>query len=179
MNETVARQLIEAVWRKRANRLSVRPVFVSAGEDARQVIVLGIEMERYGIDIHDVAEVLPQVRITPLPGAPAVFAGVINVHGEIRPVMDLRRLLGMDAVRNGDPARVIVLRCNGRQMGLQIDSVEQIRRIDPIELESTGGGEAGIAGHGTSQYIKASTRDLLMLLNTEALFAQLDTGGTT
>jgi chemotaxis signal transduction protein len=177
MTEAVARQRIEAVWRERANRLSERPVFVGAGQGAVQVVVLGIGTERYGIDIPDVAEILPQVRITPLPGAPAAFAGVINVHGEIRPVADLRRLLGMDAVRKGDPSRVIVLRCNGREMGLQIDSVEQIRRIDPVELES--GGDAGAAGPLTSQYVKTSTRDLLMLLNTEALFAQLDTGVTT
>jgi hypothetical protein len=60
------------------------------------VIVLGIGKERYGIDLPDVAEVLPPVRATPVPGAAAVFAGVINVHGEIRPVIDLRRLLGME-----------------------------------------------------------------------------------
>ncbi len=62
-------------------------------------MVLGIGAERYAVELRDVEEVLPPVRATPVPGAAAVFAGVINVHGEIRPVMDLRRLLGMDAVR--------------------------------------------------------------------------------
>jgi chemotaxis signal transduction protein len=109
------------------------------------------------------------VRPTPVPGTAAAFAGVINVHGEIRPVIDLRRLLGLpDAARSGDPARVILLRRQGRELGLRIDSVEQIRWVGPGELQPSGGGAVG-----SSPYIKGSTRDLLMLLRTEALFAEL------
>jgi chemotaxis signal transduction protein len=165
---------IEAVWRERANRLSKRPVSAEAGQNALPVIVLGIGKERYCIDLLDVAEVLPPVRATPVPGAPAVFSGVINVHGEIRPVLDLRRLLGIEALQNGGLARVILLRKAGREMGLQIDSVEQIRSIEAGDLQSIGNGDAG-----SSQHIKGSTKDLLMLLNTSALFAELPTGATT
>ncbi len=167
-------QRMEAVWRDRAQRLSQRTGLTGAGQNALPVIVLGIGKERYGIDLPDVAEVLPSVRATPVPGAAAVFSGVSNVHGEIRPVMDLRRVLGIDTVRNGDLARVILLRKAGREMGLQIDSVEQIRWIGPGDVQSAGNGEAI-----SSQHIKGSTKDLLMLLSTEALFAELHTGDTT
>ena len=101
-----------------------------------------------------------------------MFSGVITVHGDIRPVLDLRRVLGMAAVtetvRNGASRRVILLRKDGREMGLQIDSVEQIRWIASSELQTAGNGDAA-SGH-----VKASTKDLLMLLSTEALFAGLD-----
>jgi purine-binding chemotaxis protein CheW len=161
---------MEAVWRARADRLSHRPVATEAGQDFRPVMVLGIGMERYGIELSDVQEVLPPVRATPVPGAAAMFSGVINVQGEIRPVMDLRLLLGMDALRAGDRPRVIVLFKEGRQMGLQIDSVEQIRWIGSRDLQSDG-------NSGRSRYIQGSTKDLLMLIDTEALFAELRTGG--
>jgi chemotaxis signal transduction protein len=164
---------IEAVWRERAKRLSQRPVFVGSRSDASTVMVLEIGRERYGIDLSDVAEVLPPVRATPVPGAAAVFSGVVNVHGEIRPVLDLRRLLGIDTVPECHP-RMILLRREGREMGLQIDSVEQIRRISSEDLQSNGNGYPGFSRH-----IKGSTKDLLMLLSTEALFAELHTGVTT
>jgi chemotaxis signal transduction protein len=168
------RQQMEAVWRERANRLSQHAVVAEAGQNALPVMVLGIGKERYGIHLPDVAEVLPPVRITPVPGAAAVFSGVINVHGEIRPVMHLKRLLGMEALRDGDLARVIMLRKEGREMGLQIDTVEHIRWMGSGDLQSAANGD-----RGSSRYIKASTKDLLMLLSTEALFAELHTGVTT
>jgi len=174
MRQAIDQQRIEAVWGERANRLSKRPALDGAGQNALPVIVLGIGKERYGVDLPDVAEVLPTVRITPVPGAAALFSGVINVHGEIRPVIDLRRLLGIETVQNGDLARVILLRKDGREMGLQIDVVEQIRWIGAWDLLSAGNGEAGLSHH-----IKGSTKDLLMLLSTEALFAELHTGVTT
>jgi purine-binding chemotaxis protein CheW len=172
MKEEQRQRRMEAVWQERAKRLSQRPVMDENREDVLPVIVLGIGKERYGIDLADVAEVLPAVRATPVPGAAAVFSGVINVHGEIRPVMDLRRFLGMETVQNGDLARVILLCRDGRKMGLEIDTVEQIRWIKSGELE------AGTGDGKWSEHIKGSTKDLLMLLNTEALFAKL-TGVTT
>ena len=45
-------------------------------------MVLGIGKERYGIDLQDVAEVFPPVAPTPVPGAAAVYSGVINVRTE-------------------------------------------------------------------------------------------------
>jgi len=178
MKDLDGRQRMEAVWRGRAHRLSQRPLLEANRQDARPVIVLGIGKERYGIDFPDVAELLPPVKITPVPGAAAVFAGVVNIHGEIRPVIDLRRLLGLAAVEQGAavgddaPARVILLRSlgnagnDGREMGLRVDSVEQIGWIGAEDLES--------AGSAASKYIRRSTKDLLMLLSTEALFAELD-----
>jgi chemotaxis signal transduction protein len=156
---------MEAVWQGRADRLARRPVREGTGESALPVIVLGIGKERYGVDLPDVAEILPPVRITPVPGAAAVFAGVVNVHGEIRPVIDLRRLLGIGTTGAGDPARVILLRRDGREIGLQIDSVEQIEWI----------ADADLSQHTSSKYVRRSTKELLMLLSTEELFAELNT----
>src|SRR6185369_1862880 len=132
---------MEAVWRQRAARLARRPTPAGAGQDTRPFMVLGIGNERYGIELADVAEVLPRVQITTIPGAPRYLAGVINVHGEIRPVADLRRLLGIEpaekaAAENGGRTRVVLLRMQGREMGLQVDAVEHIRWVASGELRS-------------------------------------------
>jgi purine-binding chemotaxis protein CheW len=165
---------MEAVWRSRAAQFSKPLALAGAGHDALPVLVLGIGEERFGIDLSDVTEVLPPTQVTPVPGVSPVFAGVINVHGEIRPVIDLTRLLGMEPDLNNARPRVILLHWKRRVMGLQITSVEQIRRIRSAELESTRNGHAEL-----SKYIKGSTKDLLMLLNTETLFAELPQEGTT
>jgi purine-binding chemotaxis protein CheW len=160
---------VEAVWRERALRLSERPVSAGPAQNAFPVLVLGLGKERYCIHLPDVVEVLPLLSPTPVPGAPAVFAGVINVHGEIRPVIDLKTFLGMHGVPKSDRPRVILLCKEGRKMGLQIDSVEQIRWIDSRDLQTDG-------NLGRSRYIKGPNLDLLLLLNAEALFAELQIG---
>lgn len=172
--KAIQQQRVEAVWRERSMRLSQSPIHPGAARSAWPVIVLGIGGERYGIDLPDVAEVCPPVRATPVPGAAACFAGVINMHGEIRPVIDLRRLLGIDPAGSGVPERVILLRQAGREVGLLIDTIEQIRWIGSSDLQS-----AGNECVGSSAHIKGSTKDLLMLLSTDALFAELQTGVTT
>ena len=139
-------------------------------------MVLGIGKERYGIDLQNVTEVFPPIIPTPVPGAAAVFSGVINVHGEIRPVIHLRRLLGIETraevAGNNSSGRVILLRKDEREMGLQIDSVEQIRWIAPGEL-ATASGDSQPA-HNLSPHIQGSTKDLLMLLDVKTLFRELD-----
>ncbi len=171
------RQRMEGVWRQRARRLSQRPNLAENAQNTFPVVVLGIGKERYGIDLQDVAEVFPPVAPTPVPGAAVVISGVINVHGAIRPVVDLRRLLDMKAdhntLRDGHLAHVILLHKGGREMGLQIDSVEQIRWIETANLQMATRSDAG-AFPRVSHHIKGSTKDLLMLLSTEAIFAALD-----
>lgn len=171
-------QRTEVVWRARANRLSQRPVVNESRKDAFPVVVLGLDDEYYAVRLSDVAEVLPPIQPTPVPGAAAIFAGVINVHGEIRPVIDLRRLLDVGIVQDEDSARVIMLRSSGRELGLRVGTVEQIRWLGLQEIQSTG--DVHQAGNRslTSRYVGGWTKDLLMLLNTETLFGELDTGGT-
>ena len=180
-----AQARMEAVWRERADRLSQPPVTTGAGENISPILVVAIGKEHYGIELPDVAEVLPQVRVTPVPGAAGVFAGVINVHGEIRAVLDLRRFLRIDpGIETGlerrkdsgpqtAPARVILQRRQNRELGLQIDTVEQIRWIGAGDLQAAGNHPVG-----WSHPVKGSTKDRLMLLSTEALFAELETGVT-
>ena len=81
--------------------------------------------------------------------------------------------MSTETLSNGNLARVILLRRGGRELGLRIDSVEEIRRIGPGDLQTAGTGEPAYSRH-----IKGSTTDLLMLLSTEALFAELHIGVT-
>jgi chemotaxis signal transduction protein len=170
-------QQMALVWSERARRLSQRVVPPESGQNSFPVITLGLGNERYGLELSDVAEVLAPLRVTPVPGAVVVFSGVINVHGEIRPVLDLRRWVGMgvapEPLAGEAQSSVILLRKGGREMGLQVDSVEQIRWIGPGALQTSGNGAAA-----ASPRFKGTTKDLLMMLSTEALFAELQEGVT-
>ncbi len=79
--------------------------------------------EKYGIPIADAEEILRAVTITPLPNAPHIIEGVINIHGSVTPVLDIRARFGIPAkpVTVGD--HLIVARAGSRRVVIRADQV--------------------------------------------------------
>jgi purine-binding chemotaxis protein CheW len=63
----------------------------SARSPERELLIFEIGASRFGLPSADVREVLRAVTIVPLPGAPPIVEGLINVRGRIVPVLDIRR----------------------------------------------------------------------------------------
>ena len=83
-----------------------------------------IGTSRYAVGLTHVAEVGKVPSLSRVPGVPAWLAGVANWRGRILPVLDLRSLLGAEAVRFGSTARLVVLSVEGTSVGMLADSVE-------------------------------------------------------
>jgi purine-binding chemotaxis protein CheW len=154
---------IDAAYRRRAIRLAEgkgdrRPV--SEGVPA---LIFRLAGERYATELREIAETLPFARCTPVPGSPPQFLGVISLRGELRAVLDMRRLLGLPEAGNSEPGFVLVLRRQGKDIGLRVDSIEELRTIQPEEVS--------VAGYG--RYTKGIAAGALMLLNMEAVLAEV------
>jgi purine-binding chemotaxis protein CheW len=76
-----------------------------------------------------VERVIPMVEISPLPEAPAVALGVINLHGEVIPVLDIRRRFGFAVRDYGLDAYLLVARTGGRALALPVDEVLGVQEI--------------------------------------------------
>lgn len=162
----------QAVFQRRAVRLAAPAVASGPPADARRLLVFRLGSERYGIELADVAEVLPAARCTPVPGAPAHISGVIEVRGEIRPVLDLKLLLGILAEENvpasAHPAHLLLVRLAGGQVAVRTDGVEGVRAVARDELRAAGTGNM----EGSVSYITGITADTLMVLSTQALLIE-------
>jgi purine-binding chemotaxis protein CheW len=84
-----------------------------------QAIVLPIGEDRYGIELTDVREVVPEPLLTPVPGAPAAVLGVVNLRGEVVPVLDTARLLGLPPLTH--LAFAVIAECDAGLAGLAAD----------------------------------------------------------
>jgi purine-binding chemotaxis protein CheW len=84
-----------------------------------RALVLPIGDDRYGLDLLDVREVVPQPALTPLPGAPRAVLGVMNLRGDVVPVVDTAQLLGLGALDR--VAFVAVAEADGGRAGLATD----------------------------------------------------------
>jgi purine-binding chemotaxis protein CheW len=93
----------------------------------------------YGLPIEDVVEVAAMVELLPLPGSPPEVLGVANRHGAVLPMLDLRRVFGVEAVPVNSASVFVVSVHGDRQAGLMVDTVERVAYVHPpIDTPSSG-----------------------------------------
>lgn len=102
-----------------------------AGSDLEeQLVIFRLEDESYGIPVEAVQEIvrIPE-QMTKVPKAPSFVEGVINLRGEVLPVIDQRRRFGIASVERNDRQRIVVLKLRGQILGFIVDSVAEVRKI--------------------------------------------------
>ncbi len=120
-------------------------------------------LERYAIELKEVADAIRPERCTPVPGSPPLFAGVINLRGELLAVVDLARLLAIPEGGDKEPGFVLMLRRRGQGVGLKVDLIEGLREIGPGELSVPSQGK----------YVTGMAPGRLMLLSADAVLAEV------
>jgi purine-binding chemotaxis protein CheW len=103
-------------------------------EDHKQIVLFTLDEPRYALHLSTVERVVRAVEITPLPKAPEIVLGVINVQGQVMPVIDVRRrfCLPMCEMKLND--RFIVVRTSRRLVALVADSVAGVRAIENRDM---------------------------------------------
>ena len=98
------------------------------------LVVFALDGQRYGLPLHGVERVLPMVAVSPLPQAPAVALGMINLHGEVVPVVDVRRRFGFSPREYGPTAHLLVTRTARRRLALPVDQVSGVLEVRPEDV---------------------------------------------
>lgn len=89
----------------------------------------------YAIDVALVREIVRSHEITPLPSAPELIDGVVELRGGLVPVLDLGRVLGGVAGEVTNQSRIVVLDCGGMLIGLCVDAATDVLSVDRSMLE--------------------------------------------
>jgi purine-binding chemotaxis protein CheW len=140
---------------------------------AGEYVVFALDDGAFAVAARDVREIVFAVRAAPLPGAPDVVEGLVNVRGTLAPVFDLRKRFGLPP-RAIDPSDHLVLAtAGGRLVAFRADRVVDFARFAPetIEAAIVDGVEhvAGVAKtpeglvliHDLTAFLSASESDSL------------------
>jgi len=140
----------------------------AAPEEVVQLCAFAVGGEEYVVDIMRIKEIIPPLRITPVPHAPEYIEGVINLRGAIIPVVDLRRRLGLPAAAPTRRTKYIICVVGGRRVGLVVDSVSERLRLPRSSIRRT---PAMLLGRGPSFFagVCGPQESLKLLLNVKAL----------
>lgn len=98
----------------------------AAEAQGHEYLVFTIGAEEYGIDIMTVQEIRGCDPMTRIAGAPKFVRGVINLRGDIVPVVDMRMKLGLESARYDAFTVVIVLNIENRVVGMVVDRVSDV-----------------------------------------------------
>lgn len=141
-----------------------------------QYIVIRIGNEQYGINIGYVDNIVRMQRITRVPKAQNYYVGVINLRGEVVPVMSLRRRFGLEGDEYSGATRIIILKLEDQSLvGVIVDEVREVVNLDPSKIETpsfkldekNGAYLAGIGKNG---------ENLISLLNIETVVGETKAG---
>lgn len=114
-----------------------------------ELLVFELAGVRFGIGLDAAREVLRAVLITPLPGAPSVVEGIIDIRGTVVPVYDLRSRFGLPARRLHPDDRLVTAWTGDRLVALRCDRTEWITSAPASAVDSSDavtGGERRIVG---------------------------------
>lgn len=99
-----------------------------------QLLIFNIDGKRYAIHVWAVERVVPAVEITPLPEGPDIVDGVINVHGQVIPVLNIRRKFRLHERAMDLDDNIVIVKGSKWTVAFVVDSVEGVikRRQEEI-----------------------------------------------
>ena len=95
-----------------------------------QPVVFRLDNEKYGIDISYVSGIEYEQTIVRVPNSSRNIKGIINLRGEVIPVLDLRTKFNMDNLTAPKDAELIIVNLPNNKIAIEVDGVEQIHHID-------------------------------------------------
>lgn len=102
----------------------------------KQFIVVKIGSEQYGIDISYVDNIVRMQKITRVPKVQPYFKGIINLRGEIVPVMSIRTKMDLEPDVFTDVTRIIILKLEEHGvLGILVDEVKEVVTLGPDEID--------------------------------------------
>ncbi len=105
-----------------------------SGNGELQAITFQLGKETYGIDVHQIKEIMKIRDYVRVPNAPHFIEGVINLRGQITPIVDLRKIFGMEHRSVDENSRIIMVELSSDVVGLIVDSVVGVVTVPSREI---------------------------------------------
>lgn len=139
--------------------------------EVAQSILFKMGKEYYGLSIALVREIIKPLPVTRFPKSPPHVEGVIDLRGRILPIINLRKMFGLEAVAETEDTRFVDLQLDGLDVGIIVDAVSEVVNIPQKLIETAPPIIAGVEG----KYLQGIARmddKLIMLLDVDEIFGQ-------
>jgi purine-binding chemotaxis protein CheW len=162
-DDSTRQQEAEQVRLRHRTQLYAAPLaeHKTPAEDTQSFLTFELGTEHYGIDVLLVRGVRSAPRITPIPGTPNFYRGVINVRGQIITVLDLRLFFGLTGPETVSlPGEIVLAQVESLQLALLAQQIHGVIALTPPEINPVE----------HLPYAMGITRDRMVILNLRQLF---------
>ncbi|HOD41867.1 MAG TPA: chemotaxis protein CheW, partial [Candidatus Wallbacteria bacterium] len=105
------------------------------GLKQQQLVSFRLGVEEYGVSIMKVQEIIRMQEITKVPQMPDFIEGIINLRGNVIPIIDLRKRFGLSCAEKTIDSRIVVVSVRERIVGIIVDGVSEVLRLSEEQIE--------------------------------------------
>ncbi len=164
---TLSAEAEKALLKQRAKQCAAEPAAETAAQETIEVLAFALGEEQHAFELRWVHEVCPMRELTRVPCTPAYVAGIINLRGEIRTVLDLGAFFGLPPKPPGELDKIIIVQAGEVQVGVLADDILGVRTIRVAALQTSLPTLTGVRAEG----LRGITPDHLAILDPGVLFS--------
>ncbi|MFH1377976.1 MAG: chemotaxis protein CheW [Planctomycetota bacterium] len=130
-----------------------------------RVVTFRLGDEQYCLDIFKIQRIVPMGAITHVPRQPEFMEGVMNLRGDVIPIIDLRKRLGVEPKTNPKQQKIVIVIFSDHIVGFIVDEVNEHVRIPLEKVKPAGDVLTGRSAEFVRGLIEQEDGSLLMLLD--------------
>jgi len=144
---------------------------LALGANRLEFLVFFVAGERLALPLGSVKEILKVSPLTPVPRAPRDVLGILSVRGRVTTVICLRTRLGLVEQTASRSARILLVDRGDEVIGMRVDAVSEVLRLQTAEIEAADVIGAGLTEHvtGIGRPAGGGPEDVVVLLDPTAL----------
>jgi purine-binding chemotaxis protein CheW len=137
-----------------------------------KLLVYSLDDQQYGIFLDSITQVIHAVEVTIIPKASQLIEGIVNVHGDLLPVINLRQYLGLANKPLALSDRFLVINISSVHLIVVVDAVIDI--IDYVAGEEVSTDTMGIENPGYLQGVLKKENNLIFIIDVLKIFSKSD-----
>jgi len=152
--------------------LEQKGILLESGTNELEIVEFEVATNKFGINVIKVKEIIQPIPVTFIPHAHPHVEGIIQLRGEVLPVVDMLRVLGIQHSERNPQQKYIVAEFNKQRVVFHVDNVTQIHRISWNQIEKPSDMYQG----GTSQVIGVikQNEQMILLLDFEKIMVDIN-----
>jgi len=152
--------------------LEQKGILLESGTNELEIVEFEVATNKFGINVIKVKEIIQPIPVTFIPHAHPHVEGIIQLRGEVLPVVDMLRVLGIQHAERNPQQKYIVAEFNKQRVVFHVDNVTQIHRISWNQIEKPSDMYQG----GTSQVIGVikQNEQMILLLDFEKIMVDIN-----
>ena len=146
----------------------------AVNNDTKQYIMVKFDNEQYGIDIAYIDNIVRLQPVTRVPHTQEYFLGIINLRGEIIPVMSMRRKFDLPDKENTNTSRILIIKYEGNaKIGMLVDEVKEVVTLSENDVEKISS-DSPDSNRGYLAGVGKYNDTLITLLNIGVIINDID-----